>query len=163
MSKKKHVSEAPPPQKELYLSYKETHTGGESESDEQWSSRSPSYTEVTFTGLSRVKDDSGFFPSHRALYVDDDVYAAEEVYLVVYRYQDGDTFGTSHGNWGVYAVVKSEEEALKIGVDIESGTLHKDGKYLPWEGYFSSLEGIEIHSFRVGNTPRSGNVSIHRH
>jgi hypothetical protein len=157
MSKKK-LQTPPPLQKCLYLSYNERHSGGESLSDEQWSSRADAHTEVTFTGVGREKDEKNFFPSTREIPVTDEVFAADTVYLVVYRYQDGDTFGTSYGNWGIWLVTTNEEEALKAGADIESGALSKKGAYLPWEGYFSGLENVEIHSFRVG---KSGRVIHH--
>jgi hypothetical protein len=161
--KKAKTVPPPPPPKRLYLGYKTSSSGGQRESDEPYSSRSPEYIEVTFTSLSR---ESGTFFGHN-IEVTDEVYAADEVYLVVVRYRDGDSFGSSHGNWTVWAAVATEAEAIKIGRDIESGALHKDGHYLPWEGYFNSLEGVETHSFRVAEKPTDSNVSpkvsIHRH
>ena len=39
--------------------------------------------------------------------------------------------------------------------------------YFPWTGYFNGLEGVEVHSFRVGDKPPEDSagtrVSIHRH
>lgn len=139
----------------LYLSYKETHTGGEAESDEQWACRSPSYTEVSFIGLSREEPDTGFFPEYREIEVPEALHGAETVFLVIYRYQDGDSFGTSHGNWGVYAAVGTEEEALAIRKDIGDGS---SGMHRPWDGYFKSFEGVEIHAFKVG---RKGGIIYH--
>lgn len=169
------VSPEPPPPlpKRLYLGYKTTSSGGKRESKAPYSSRSPQYIEVTFTSLSR---ESGTFFAHD-IEVSDEVYAAEEVFLVVVRYRDGDSFGTSYGNWTVFAAVATEEEALKISKSIEDGSLakaveadQKKGVYnthLQWVGYFSNLEGVEIHSFRVAQKPPDDNVSpkvsIHRH
>jgi len=164
---------APPPGKRLYLGYTTTSSGGERESDEPYSSRSPQYIEVKFTSLTRQ---SGTFFAHD-IEVSDEVHAADEVFLVVVRYQDGDSFGTSHGNWTVFKAVTSEAEATEIAGSIEDGSLakaveadQKRGVYntcLQWVGYFNSLEGVEIHSFRVAEKPFSDNVSpkvsIHRH
>ena len=101
--KKRNRAANPPPQKMLYLGYTSTSTGGEAESNEQWASHSPRYIKVKFTSLSR---ESGTFFGHNIV-VTDEVYAADEVYLIVVRYQDGDTFGTSHGNWTVWAATAS--------------------------------------------------------
>lgn len=166
---------SPPPQKCLYLGYKSSSTGGVRESDEPFSCRSPTYVSVTFTSLSR---ESATFFGHN-IYVTDEVYDAKEVYLVVVRYSDGDSFGTSYGNWTVWAATASEDEALKIAASIEDGSLvreaeagrkknPKDPKVwvsIPWDGHFSSLEGVEIHSFRVtqGGSESSSRTSIHRH
>ena len=159
-------TELPPPEKKLYLGYSTHSTGGEPESDEQWSSRSPQYINVTFNTLTR---ESGTFFGHD-ITVSDEVYNADEVFLVIVRYQTGDTFGTSYGNWTVWAAVTSADEAEKISDDITSGALEKAREkdpskyvYLPWVGYFESLEGVEIHSFRVGNIPASSKVAHFRH
>lgn len=146
------MSEKPTPKPEpkyLYLTYEETVTGGERTSDEPYSQRTPRHTTVQFKTLARKQGDK-FFP--HTVEVTDDVHAAEVVFLVIPRYYDGDSFGTSRGLWAVWAAVKTEDEALKIQRDIESGALHKDGKYLPWEGHFCGLEGVEVHAFRVGET-----------
>jgi len=114
MAKKKSIPPPPEPKpKYLYLSYEETSTGGDyadGEEGDSFRNRSPRNTTVSFTALSRVQDKGTFFPSCSCVEVSDDVYAAERVFLVIYRHRDGDTFGTSHGNWGVWASVKTEEE-----------------------------------------------------
>jgi len=165
MPRKKPVL-PPPEKKHLYLAYQETHTGGEPESDEQWSSRSPGYLMVSFTGLGREKTPhDGFFPSsnEHEVEVSDEVYASCEVYLVIPRYRDGDSFGTTHGHWTVWAAVTSEEEALRIAEDANKtdNPYRRDrtpGPYRPWEGYFARLENVEIHHFRVG---KSGHIIRH--
>ena len=135
--------------KYFYLKYKESRSGGESESSEPYSCRSPEYIEVTFQSLSREKGDD-FFPY--TVEVDEDTYGHDTVFLVVVRYQDGDSFGSSHGNWMVWRTVSSEEEALKIQASIKDGSLDKDKTtYRPWTGYFNNLEDVEIHGFRVGS------------
>jgi len=167
-------TKTPSPQpKRLYLGYTSTSSGGEPESEEPYSSRSPTYITVTFTSLSR---ESGTFFVHD-IKVSDEVYEADEVFLVVVRYQDGNSFGTSHGNWDVFDAVATEDEAIKIAKSIEDGSLvkaveadQKKGiyhRYILWTGYFNSLEGVEIHSFKVAQKPPDDEVSpkvtIHRH
>lgn len=165
MSRKKPVS--PPPEKKyLYLTYRETRTGGESESDKPFSCRDDAYITVTFTGLGREKTPhDGFFPlaGEHEVEVPDEVYAAAEVCLVIPRYRDGDSFGTTHGNWCVWAAVTTEEEALRIAEDVNKTdnprrSSRTPGPYRPWEGYFAHLEDVEIHSFRVG---KSGHIIRH--
>ncbi len=144
MSKK--TKEVPNPTKRLYLVYESSSEGGECESDEPYSSRTPTYKTVRFTSVLREK--MGFFGHD--FEVTEEVYNGSQVFLVVVRYQDGDSFGTSHGNWEMWQAVGSAEEALKIKQDILSGALTKKGHYLPWEGYFCRLEDVEIHSFQIG-------------
>lgn len=141
----------------LYLTYKENVTGGERLTEEQFSDREPAYTKVTFLGLFREPPKSKTFfpdPSVKEIEVSEDTGKASMVYLVIVRYRDGDTFGTSHGNWEVFRATEIEKEALSIKTDIESGAMEKraekEGRYLPWTGYFNSLEGVEVHAFRVG-------------
>lgn len=158
-----------PPGKRLYLGYKTSSTGGQQESDEPYSSRSPQHIEVTFTSLSR---ESGTFFGHN-IEVTDEVYAADEVFIVVVRYRDGDTFGTSYGNWTVWAATATEAEAVKIAGSITDGSLvreaekAKGGAYFPWNGYFNSLEGVEVHGFRVAAKPpedtSESQITVFRH
>lgn len=167
--KKAKTVPPPPPPKRLYLGYKTSSSGGQQESDEPYSSRSPEYIEVTFTSLSR---ESGTFFGHN-IEVTDEVYAADEVYLVVVRYRDGDSFGSSHGNWTVWAAVATEAEAIKIAGSITDGSLVKEEEkakgrvYFPWTGYFNGLEGVEVHGFRVATKPPEDTsefgVTVFRH
>lgn len=154
---------APPPGKRLYLGYKTSSSGGQQESDEPYSCRSPEYITVTFTSLSR---ESGTFFGHN-------IEVADEVFIVVVRYRDGDSFGSSHGNWTVWAATATEAEAIKIAGSITDGSLVKEEEkakgrvYFPWTGYFNGLEGVEVHGFRVATKPPEDTsefgVTVFRH
>ncbi len=138
--------------KKLYLSYEEDSREEYSgDADFQYQTR---YKNVQFTGV--AKESIGFFGHD--FEVSDDLFEAQEIFLVIPRYQDGGSFGTTHGQWEVWAAVGTEEEALKIEADIRSGALSKKGAYLPWVGYFASLEDVEVHCFRVG---RKSGVRYH--
>lgn len=162
----------PPPGKRLYLGYKTSSSGGQRESDEPYSCRSPEYITVTFTSLSR---ESGTFFGHN-IEVTDEVYAADEVFIVVVRYRDGDSFGSSHGNWTVWAATATEAEAVKIAESITDGSLVKEAEKakgnggwvsFPWTGHFNGLEGVEVHGFRVAAKPPEDKsefgVTVFRH
>lgn len=138
----------------LYLSldYNEDRRGGKPESDEPYSSRSPTYVEVSFHSLSRGSG-TGRWGSN--IEVSREIYEAAEVYVVIVRYQDGDSFGTSHGNWCVAGVATTAEEARKI--EAAARLPQKDhSHYREWDGYFSGLEEVEIHAFRVRDALPAG-------
>lgn len=130
--------------KKLYLVAQSSTQGGEHQKDGMY--RNPSYISVTFKSV--VRESPGFFAYD--FDVSEEVYSSERVFLVIPRYQDGNSFGTTHGNWDVWAAVATEDEALKIRESILSDD-HTDD-YRPWKGYFASLEGVEIHCFRIGRT-----------
>ena len=136
--------------KKLYLSYQSSTQGGELQQDSIY--RNPAYISVTFKSVAREKN--GFFAHD--FEVSEEVFNAERVFLVIPRYQDGNSFGTTHGNWEVWAAIATEDEALKIREAIVEDTL--TDAYPPWKGYFSTLEDVEIHCFRIGKTT---NVQYH--
>lgn len=131
--------------RKLYLSYITTSEGGEPESDELYASRSDEYRQTTFLGVSR--EPSSFFAHD--LEVSDSVYNSDEVHLVIVFYTDGDTFGTTHGYFNVWAVVADKEEAAKIVKDLERSPYSTDGPFRPWDGYFASIDGIQVMTFGV--------------
>lgn len=133
--------------KTLYLDYDSSATGGEPESDEKWCSYSPTYHTVHFKKLYRSQPEKFFCTS---VEVSDDLYDEKYLHLAVVRYQDGNTFGTSHGNWHILGLYGSEEEAaaaLEVAkVPAKDGDY---GNYRPWEGYFNRWEDGEIHVLSV--------------
>jgi len=139
--------------KKLYLDYVEGSAGGEYE--ENGTRRSPLFKRVMFKSVYRDRPD-GFFAHD--IDVSDDLWNAERVFLVVVFYQDGDSLGKSHGNWDVWKVVGTGEEAIEIEKGIFSGAAEKTEKYCPWTGHFNRLENVEIHSFRIGK-----NSHVHYH
>lgn len=130
--------------KALWLKYSTDSTGGEWDEN---GFRSTSYKTVQFTAVLRDRPD-GFFGHD--FEVSEEVYSGSQVFLVVVRYRDGDSFGSSHGNWELWRAVSTAEDALKIKQDILSGELAKRENYLPWESHFCRLEDVEIHCFQIG-------------
>lgn len=146
--------------KQLYLTTKESSTGGEPEDDGRWARRSDIIVTVDFISVSREKPE-GFFSCATAHEVSEEVYNAEQVFLVIPRFFDGGTFGTTRGNWTVQEVCLTEEQAISIADSIRNKTYKGDG-YLAWTGYFAGLEDVEIHCFKIKDKSTKGNrVTYH--
>ena len=135
---------------EIYLGYSESRSGGgirPGEEDMAYAQREDSYIDFTPDGLyikpagSQETIDVDFNPTE---------YVNENVYMVLVRYRDGDTFGCTHGNWYIEGVYLDAKKAQRISRQISTNKYK--GEYLPWEGYFSSLESVEV----WGTTVRDG-------
>lgn len=144
--------QAPEP-KRLYLVYDETRSGGnicEGEEDSDWPNRDPEYIEVSFTALYRNPPENRFF--YDSFEVSEEVYNAEQVYMAVVRYSDGDTFGYTSGYWSVEGIFSSQSEAEKLlsKLDNEASQPFTMGKYTKaWHGYFGSFEGTQVEFLTV--------------
>lgn len=126
---------------EVYVPYEETREGGEPESDEEFSCRSPEYRNITFSYVYERKTD--FFAERITL--DFDPTKREEIILVVVIYSSGDTFGTTYGNFEIVKGCSTLEEAKKLKSLIENDKYKtNETNYLPWKGYFESLEAVHI-------------------
>ena len=146
--------------KTVYLHYKENRSGGEPIPGDDWCRR-PGYIEVSFNALTKTPGTGSFFTEHTSLEVTDKVYDCEDyVYLVIVRYSDGNTFGTTYGHWDVYLVTTDQKEAADMGESIRNNTLPK-GARKPWDGYFSSLEDVEIHAFKLKGESPGGRITYH--
>jgi len=66
------------------------------------------------------------------------------IYLIVVRYETGNSFGRSPGQWYVEGVYNDSEEAIDIAKSIKDNKYTKE-EYPVWKGYFETLEGVEIH------------------
>lgn len=82
------------------------------------------------------------------------------VYLVVVRYEDGDTFGRDHGKYTFCAIFDTAEEATAlekfISANEESdingiipGIKTPMHIYAPWTGYFARFTCVEIHNLSI--------------
>lgn len=118
--------------------------------EDRWSERSPKYTTLEIKGLYKEQPKDKFYcPS---LEVDPHILDCDVVFLVVVRFQTGDTFGTSHGEFHFYSVRSTEEETRVDIRDIKEAK--KPGVYRPWDGYFERLEEIEVHQMPLqGSCP----------
>ena len=142
----------------LYMNVTERSSGGEAESDEEWSHHSDVVLDVQFISVYRNKKD-GFFPSY-SFEVSEEIYNSDKVFLVIPRYFDGGTFGRTCGYWKVEGAFLTETEALEMSRQIETGT-YKKGQFLSWNGYFAGLEGVEVHCFTICNDLQSSKVFYH--
>jgi hypothetical protein len=165
MGKKKKTVEKP----ELILTYRESTSGGEAiNPEDSWSDHEDEYIEFdalkVFLGREKTKE-----WRIEVLYPKFEVKVGDIIHLVVVRYQTGGTFGTSHGNWCIEAVVKTAEEGHAIEKLIWEDWNHykecsrkhgprkdykpiykgEQGEYKVWQGYFEGLEGVEVESFVV--------------
>lgn len=143
----------------VYISYSEMTTGGgirAGEENEEWPpSQNPTYIDFVLKQVyigeeEKInKSKTVGWEKHREKVF---FHAKEgsEVHIVVVRYKDGDTFGTSHGNFYIEGVYATYDEAYNVSEAIYNKT-YKGGEYnyVPWEGYFSSLEDVEIHTRTV--------------
>jgi hypothetical protein len=83
----------------------------------------------------------------------------KKLYLVVVRYTDGGTFGSTKGYWTVKGIFKDDDSAHAFKKLVEDGKCPKrtyeshDGSieemHHEWEGYFASLDGVEVHRLEV--------------
>lgn len=89
---------------------------------------------------------------HVSISPDRTVYAVDELspgavaFVVIANYQDGDTFGSS-GYWEVAGVASTPEDAKKMAAaaeDERTAVRSADPSYRPWDGYFASLNSVEI-------------------
>ena len=122
---------------EIFIEYSSHSTGGDPLSNERWSSRSDQHTEVRWRRA--CKEHPGGFPE--TIEVDFDPIEVDVVFFIVVRYTTGDTFGTSYGNWEDIGCYKSLKEAREVKKSIEDGSYEG---YKCWEGYFESLEDVEL-------------------
>lgn len=75
------------------------------------------------------------------------------VYGVLAIYSDGDTFGQTSGyhRWcGIYATREAAEAACSaVRQGNFTATALGEYFYAPWDGYFSSLQSLEVQALEV--------------
>lgn len=130
--------------KTLYIVYSESREGGYAiNPDENFSDRTPETIDVTFKCLLRRQRPNKMF--YHSVEVSDKTYKSGTGYLAVVKYSSGDTFGHSSGHWhvvGCTGTYATAERLLEMALKDPKG-------YKPWEGYFESLEGTEIHPLPI--------------
>jgi hypothetical protein len=73
----------------------------------------------------------------------------DEVYLVVVRYRDGGTFGST-GYWKLIGPYLTSKEAYGVEDAINKDAYGDPKKeYMPWRGYFASLTSVGVEIFRL--------------
>lgn len=103
-------------------------------------------TETDFYVTGVFKEKTGGVYSN-LVEVKDDYEEGDEAFVVVVRYDTGDTFGSSENCGCIVDVCKTEKEASAIAVLCEDKT-HPDS-YM-WNGYFDRFRGVEIARCVVG-------------
>lgn len=144
VKKVKKVEEVKAPSR-LYIEYNRHENGGDAiDPDDRWSSRTERNITVDFIRLHRQQPTNRFF--YDSVEVSNEkMLECEKLFLVVVRYGTGDTFGHTNGAWHVVGVAPTYQIAnLMLEEALKPGTGYK-----PWEGYFESYEGSEIHELSV--------------
>lgn len=161
---------------EFYITYSSDSSGGEIKSGQEYESYPDREDGQISFNILTVAADKGGNRWLETCYTNKDVtpYINKEVYIVVARYYDGDTFGRTYGHWKVVDICftreealqlsslvqktkepsrwgyKSDEEKLKVHSEYEKAKKElleqTDIGYLNWDGYFSDLTGVEIYA-----------------
>ncbi|KKL77081.1 hypothetical protein LCGC14_2038470 [marine sediment metagenome] len=82
----------------------------------------------------------------------------QHIYMVVVRYESGDSFGRSYGNWKIVGVYKNVEDAQEILDKINYDEKHRydedykkeyEKEFRDWDGYFERFENVDIEVLHV--------------
>jgi hypothetical protein len=127
----------------VFIQYDEYRTGGELESEDEWSSRTPEDVDVTVGNLLATSD---VYLGGASIDVDFDPqdYIDKALYIVFVRYSTGDSFGTSSGNPDFPAVCTTSSKAFNIAKQIKTDSWVDPRGYCPWKGHFESLDSVEV-------------------
>lgn len=170
MKKKKEIKS-----EYLYLHYSQIETGGEVREGElgPYACREDSNREQIFYGLYTKKSENVYDYDTIEYKGSVKYLIGKEVYVVIVKYDTGDSFGKSNGHFYAEGVYHTEEEATEIaslinksrnvGYDKESPYRKKTGRYEPWRGYFERLNGAKIHIFKVREELTMNAINIYRH
>ncbi len=146
----------------VYLYYKDDSHGGdicEGQENDEWPNHEPQYRNFRPYALSVKEGDwvetieVDFIPEK---HLEDTVFVVVVVVVVV-RFQDGDTFGTSYGNWHVVGAYLDEDKSVAIEDKIKSKKWKGNA---PWESYFACLEDVEIHAFKLSDKIKKARYNI---
>lgn len=134
----------------LYLNYDENRWGGDPLDDEPYSDREDEVIDITWLGVTLDKANAGFL--REELKCGDRVKYGDKVYVVIVRYSDGDTFGTTSGNFyimegRVFGRRILAEDILEDA--LRSRTKADINNWYPWHGFFAQFESASIHEFVV--------------
>ena len=130
----------------LYLEYNENRKDGDPlEPDEPWTSYTDGNINVSFVRLHRKQPSDLFFYDSIEL-SNNKLFDLNKLFLAVVRYRDGGTFGSTNGYWHVVGLSPTYEIA---NIMLESAVNEPSTDFKPWEGYFASYQGVEIHELNV--------------
>ena len=141
----------------LWVWYETNTSGGgikAGQEKDEWPDREDTHHSLEIFGIFRTDPDTLY---QERMDVLQEVFDAETVYLVVARYEDGDTFGHSFGHSHFCGIFASAQEAKNRRDELSKPKKGKADSYChPWNGYFASLEGFEIHEFPVHDKKADG-------
>jgi len=133
----------------LFVDYYEMFSGGEicsGDEDASWPNYEPSHTEFKITSDAFIVCPNKIYTALVHCSFDPEEHIGKNIYVVVVRYQTGDSFGTSHGRWEMEGGYLTKEEAAKVKESINDNTYEG---YKSWKGYFEALEDVEIHELKI--------------
>lgn len=134
----------------LWVTYKEHCSGGgivEGEEDKAYPDREEEYIDWQLLNVN-ISEPNSLYRDPVKVKCSKLVRPGDSMYLVVVRYSSGDTFGHSSGHAYAEGVYDTKECANLVAAMIEAESYPSVG-YLPWVGFFESLEGVEIHNITV--------------
>jgi len=147
--------------KTVYIDFDSYSEGGEAESDEAYSNRSPEYISLTINGVHKTSVEA-FGESVKTLF---NPRKGMKVWLVTVRYTTGDTFGHSSGNYKFIACYDNGEDAESLAQEINANSKDRGGyqySFKPktpyvedelycgaWTGYFESLDNVQVDGFTI--------------
>jgi len=153
-ARKKRPNKPEPPPKDtisVHVLYSQVTTGGEALSNEPYASRAPEHTTTTFKGA--VVGGDPWSPwNYDTFEVPRDAFSVprSHIYAVVGYYSDGDSFHSSYGNMHIVDVYGNPEKAHAVAVALQKEdkkahqSIFGSAFHVPWGGYFSRLESIQI-------------------
>jgi len=151
----------------LHLNYEAGESGGHALSNDAWADYSDTVRTFAPLGLYLNRNN---VPGWRNETVEtrDEFRCGDVAFMVVVRYSDGDTLGSSTGNWSIWGIYRDAKDAMKqkglIEADARSGasgdmkgredaiglaSTNPHHSLYDWRGYFNSLENVEIHTMAV--------------
>lgn len=146
----------------IYVIYEESSSGGEDlDPEAKWSDRADTIIDYKLIGSSLIKPDSWYFQEFELDCIEKPV----DVFVVLVRYSDGDTFGQSFGNGHIDGVYLTKEEAQTAVKAIEEDELIKTDPYIPrsfrngpykhkpWKSYFANFESVQCYVMKLRETP----------
>jgi hypothetical protein len=106
------------------------------------------WTRDSFSGVTTIqsakivdRDEFNTIPSK------DDFVIGDKAHIVYAQYTTGDSFGSDGGNYELLGAFKSKDDANKCEQHYRS--LSSDDYSVPWNGYFESLDSIDIVSIEL--------------
>ena len=158
MSKKS--TKPKPVENKIFISYSESREGGDVIDPEcSWPSYEPTYIHVSFNGYKPEHVNDFTSPWLDSFDVTDEVFALVKtgvhLHLVLARYNDGDTFGSTNGYWKILHITADSNEAHRIEKILDDS----NGKTIPSEcnietynywsrNYFGGWERAEVRTIR---------------